>query len=149
MSRPTTSTCSSAVTPRELLIAVRVPLLDLHRVLLDAERRQYEAEHGRVTPAELLQLALAHQQFAWLHQVSTVIVRLDEVLAAPEPPGEHDVTALMTHLRTLLRPPATASAWAGRYLHLLQHDPAVLLAHGRVVQAVPPESSATAHETVH
>jgi hypothetical protein len=136
------------MTPRDQLVELRSPLLELHRALLDAERREYEAAHGRVPAAELLQLALRHEQFAWLHQVSTVIVRVDELIASEEPPGVIEVSVVSSHLRALLRPLPDGSAFEQRYDRAVQNDPAVLLAHRRVMQALPPEAPA-APETVH
>ncbi len=136
------------LTPREQLIELRTPLLELHRNLLEAERREYEVVHGRVPATELLRLALRHDQFAWLHQISTVIVRVDELIAAEEPPGVSEVSVVSSHIRALLRPVPDGSAFEQRYDRAVQNDPAVLLAHRRVIQALPPEPP-SAPETVH
>lgn len=123
-------------------------LLELHRALLDAERRQYEVEHGRVAPTELLQLALSNAQFAWLHQVSAVIVRVDELIASGEEPGTRDVDVVSTHVRGLLRPVPDGSPFEQRYDRAVQNNPAVLLAHRAVIRALPPAAEVDA-ETVH
>ena len=123
--------------PRERLASLRLPLLDLHRALLEAERRMYELAHGRVTPGELLNLALKHQQFAWLHPLSQLIVRIDELLGEDMVPQEGDVTAVIGQVRTLLTPAETGSYLEQRYDRAIQNDPAVLLAHRAVMQALP------------
>lgn len=134
--------------PRDQLKALRVPLIDLHRALLDAERREYEAQHGRVAAAELLQLALTHAQFEWLHQVSTIIVRVDELIALDESPGVGGVGVVTRHLRSLLRPQSSGTPFEQRYDRAIQADPAVLLAHRRVMQSLPPDDDSSA-ETIH
>lgn len=122
--------------PADRLTALRLPLLDLHRALLESERRLYEGAHGRVTPGELLSLALKHQQFAWLHSFSLLIVRIDELLAAEDPPNEADVVAVVAELKMRLTPSESGSFMEQRYDRAIQNDPAVLLAHRAVSQAL-------------
>src|SRR5215212_10364689 len=83
---------------------LRLGLLRLHKALLDAERADYERAHGQVTAGGLLQLALNHEQFAWLRPVSELIVRVDEMLDAVEPSTASDAGALLAETRALLRP---------------------------------------------
>ncbi len=70
---------------RERLIALRLALLRVHKTLLEMERRSYEREHGKVNVGELFRLVVDHSQFAWLHNISEFVVRIDESLAAKEP----------------------------------------------------------------
>src|SRR5437763_16313628 len=77
---------SNHVSPvREKLIALRLALLRVHKTLLEMERRSYEREHGHVNAGELFRLVVDHSQFAWLHNISEFVVRIDESLAAKEP----------------------------------------------------------------
>lgn len=138
----------SKPSPREQLTALRLPLVDLHRELLELERRAYEGAHGRVAPAELLQLALQHEQFAWLHRISAVIVRIDQLTADDEAPTGADVQTVAAHIRTLLRPAPDGTPFQQQYDHAIQNDPAVVLAHRAVMQALPP-APPPARETIH
>src|SRR5436309_14486733 len=70
---------------REKLLSLRLALLRLHKTLLNMERREYEREHGYVNTGELFRLVIDHSQFAWLHNISEFVVRIDETLAAKEP----------------------------------------------------------------
>lgn len=126
----------STNSPSARLTSIRTPLLDLHRTLLEAERRLYEIAHGRVTPGELLTLALKDQQFAWLHQLSSLIVRVDELIAGDTPPADTDVTSVVVQLQTLLTPSSTGTWLEQRYDRAIQNDPAVLLAHRAVMAAL-------------
>jgi hypothetical protein len=90
--------------PRDRLAALRLPLLDLHKRLLDAERRMYELAHGRVSAGELLNLALQDPQFAWLHPISELIVRIDELIALDDLPDQQDVAFIAERIRALLVP---------------------------------------------
>ena len=123
--------------PAERLAALRLPLLELHRTLLESERRLYEMAHGRVTAGELLNLALKHQQFAWLHPLSAVIVRIDELVEADETPTASDVATISAQLTALLTPSPSGTFLEQRYDRAIQNDPAVLLAHGNVMRALP------------
>lgn len=137
-----------ARTPRDRFLSLRPHLLDLHRALLEAERREYEGVHGRVSANELLQLALRDAQFAWLHELSTLIVRIDELVSADEAPGESEFTEVTERIRALLRPSPSGTGFAQRYDRAIQADPAVLLAHRAVVVTLPPAKGDRC-ETVH
>jgi len=46
----------------------------------ETERIAYEQVRGRVSSGELLQLVIEHEQFAWLHRISELVVQIDEML---------------------------------------------------------------------
>jgi len=121
---------SDAMTVR--LRALRTRLLALHKVLLDAERINYERAHGALSNSDMLQLAINHEQFGWLHPISELIVRIDEVLE-PEPSStEGSAELLVTEARRLLSPDEEGEGFARKYFQALQHDPAAVLAHRAV-----------------
>lgn len=66
------------------LSELRIKLLHLHKLLLDTERLTYEQVRGQVSRGELLQLVISHEQFAWLHRLSELIIQIDELLHADE-----------------------------------------------------------------
>src|SRR6266702_1768048 len=74
---------------REKLITLRLALLRLHKTLLEMERRDYEREHGHVNTGELFRLVVDHAQFAWLHNISEFVVRIDETQREPAVVIEH------------------------------------------------------------
>src|SRR5919201_765118 len=65
---------------RGKLVALRSALLRLHKTLIDMERRKYEKEFGAVNTGEYFRLVVDHPQFAWLHNISEFVVRIDESL---------------------------------------------------------------------
>src|SRR6476659_11198954 len=65
----------------ESLTQVRRTLLDLHKALIERERAAYERSHGAVSPAEMLQLLIRDSAFSWLHPISELIVRVDELIS--------------------------------------------------------------------
>jgi hypothetical protein len=113
---------------------LRLGLLRLHKTLLDAERDAYERVHGQVTGGELLQLVINHEQFAWLHPISELIVRIDEMLDADEPATADDAEALLAGARVLLKPSEAGGGFGQKYFAAIQREPDVVLAHREVTR---------------
>src|SRR3954454_8793690 len=66
---------------------VRRALIQLHRVLLNAQRIQAERFGGRMSSSELLQAAADDLRFSWLKELSSVIAALDQAHADEDPAG--------------------------------------------------------------
>lgn len=117
----------------ERLRELRTQLLDLHKVLLEDTRVAYELDRGRVgTTANLLQLVINDPWFAWLHSLSELIVRIDELLGKDAPSTDADATALFEEVERLLTASETGEGFSRRYFDALQRQPAVVLAHAGV-----------------
>ena len=125
---------SSDVT-RHRLIEVRGALLRLHKTLLDHERTAYEQRYGQVAPGELLRLIISDRHFAWLHPVSELIVRIDELLDADPQADAKDTSSLLEQTRTLLRS-GDDNLFRGRYRTVLQENPDAVLAHADIIRAL-------------
>ena len=119
---------------RQRLVDLRHGLLRLHKALLDSERKTYEGNHGRriASPSEFFQLVVGDDWFAWLHSVSELVVRIDEMLDADEPATAVDATRVIDQARTLLRPSEEGAGFGKHYYDALQRDPDVVLAHAAV-----------------
>ena len=113
---------------------LRCGLLHLHKALLDIERAAYEQVYGSVSSGELLQLVINHEQFAWLHSISELIVRIDEMLDVDEPVMTGDAGTLLAQARALLKPSETGDEFERRYYAALQREPTVVLAHRDVTK---------------
>lgn len=113
---------------------LRLGLLDLHKVLMDAERDVYEQVHGAVTSGKLLQLVISDPQFAWLHAISEFIVRIDEMMHADEPLSASDAESLFAQARELLKPSETGNEFQQKYDAALQREPDAILAHRDVMK---------------
>jgi hypothetical protein len=119
---------------RQRLTALRNALLHLHKTLLDSERSTYEHDVERVTSTnQMLSLLLHDPFFAWLHELSELIVVIDETLDAREPVAcVEDADRLVLQSRKLISPDETGNGFARRYFEALQRDPDVILAHARM-----------------
>ena len=118
---------------RTRLGELRMRLLDLHKALLDDAKGAYEMDRGHIpSVGALLQLVISDPWFAWLQQLSGLIVRIDETTAADANATEADARALFDRVDKLLVPKETGDGFARRYYEALQRQPAVVLAHGDV-----------------
>ncbi|MEG4230423.1 hypothetical protein QUA35_30145 [Microcoleus sp. N9_B2] len=127
------NTLQNRITQHQLLTNIRIKLLHLHKLLLDTERIRYEQVRGRVSKGELLQLAISHDQFAWLHRLSELIVQIDELIHSDEPITSEAIAALIADVQILLTPDEVGNDFAVKYDMALQRNPDVVLAHADVV----------------
>jgi hypothetical protein len=110
---------------------VRRALLTVHQALLQAERVEYEGEHGRIEGnTEFLRLVLQAPRFAWLRPLLGLVVEIDELIAAGELTEQDQLRAIIARARECLRPDEHGDAFQRRYLELLQEAPGVVIAHG-------------------
>jgi hypothetical protein len=122
---------------RSLLTELRHVLLTHHKTLLDSERARYDHDVARITSSgQLLNLVLHDAFFAWLHELSELIVMIDETLDADEPATAADAARLLAQARTLLTPAESGKGFRGQYFDALQRDPDVVIAHGAAVKVL-------------
>ncbi len=119
----------------ERLASTRRALLDLHKLLLTRERRAYEREHGPVSAGGLLELAINDSRFAWLHRISEIVVRIDEMLEWRDLWTDADAEWVLAGALALLVPSPSGTDFEQRYDAALQDDPHVVLAHRAVIRA--------------
>ena len=119
---------------------LRRGLLHLHKILLDQERADYEKARGPVSSGELLQLVINHEQFAWLHSISELIVEIDEMFDADEPMTLEQARLVFGQARMLLTPAESGDVFQQRYHAALQHNPAAIVAHRELTLILSKES---------
>jgi len=119
---------------RQKLVALRQALLQLHKSLLDMERRTYEKEHGKVSTGELFRLVVDDAQFSWLHNISEFVVRVDEALASEEGVSETDSHVAISLARKIFAPTESGDAFQKKYYDAIQSDPAVVMEHAELVR---------------
>lgn len=133
------NTLQHRITQHQLLTDIRTKLLHLHQLLLDTERIRYEQVRGRVSKGELLQLVINHDQFAWLHHLSELIVRIDELIHSDEPVTSEAIADLISDVRILLTPDEAGNDFAMKYDAAFQRNPDVVLAHADLVTLLATE----------
>jgi hypothetical protein len=144
---------------RESLTDVRRTLLDLHKALIEKERAAYEKGHGPVSPGEMLQLLIRDPSFLWLHPISELIVRVDELISNANDrrrptPGRPAMTPdqlraeaeiLLVEIRELFTAGDAPGGFRQHYDAVLQADPAIVLMHRAVMSALPASDRTTTH----
>jgi hypothetical protein len=131
---------------RQKMVALRITLLRLHKTLLDMERREYERANGHVSTGELFRLVIDHEQFAWLHNLSEFVVRLDETLSGEEAVTEKETHGAIVLARKMFAPSESGDAFQKRYFDAIQRDPAVVMEHAELARLFanePSDASAT------
>jgi hypothetical protein len=119
---------------REKLVELRLTLLRIHKTLLDMERREYERAHGKVNTGELFRLVIDHEQFAWLHNISEFVVRLDETLAGEVPVSPADTRSAFMLARKMFAPSESGDAFQKRYFDAIQREPEVVIEHAELAR---------------
>ena len=123
----------------QLARTIRQHLLELHKLLLDAERAEYERVAGAATPpATLLQLLIADPQFAWLRQVSRLIVALDEALSIRKPAPPETLQRLLQQSRVLLEGAGGEADFQGKYRLALAASPEAARLHAELLSLLAP-----------
>ncbi|MEX5217306.1 MAG: hypothetical protein NW701_05720 [Nitrospira sp.] len=120
---------------------LRQGLLRLHRTLIMAEQLTYERIYGRIeSTGQLLQLVMKDPWFAWLHPLSNLVVRIDQMLEEETEASLAKAAVLLDEARALLQPSEIGDGFERSYYEALQRMPDVVLAHAQVKQllrAVP------------
>ncbi|MBS1840032.1 MAG: hypothetical protein JSS69_11460 [Acidobacteria bacterium] len=130
---------------REKLVALRSALLRLHKTLIDMERRVYEKEFGAVNVGEFFRLVVDHPQFAWLHNISEFVVRIDESLTGEAPVVPADAETAVALARKMFTPTADGDAFQKKYFDAIQSDPNVVMEHGELARVFLLETSTGAN----
>lgn len=115
-------------------MALREGLLRLHKTLLDMERREYEKLHGGVNTGELFRLVVDDPHFAWLHNISEFVVRIDETLANEAGVTDADAHSAIALARKIFAPTETGDGFQKKYFDAIQRDPAVVMEHAELAR---------------
>lgn len=118
---------------RKRILDMRGSLLSLHKALILAEQVTYERINGRVeSTGQLLQLVLNDPWFTWLHPVSQLVVRIDDLLEDGSELSPVEVEHFLIEARSLIRPSEEGDGFERSYYEALQRDPDVIFAHVEV-----------------
>ena len=118
---------------RKRILDMRSSLLSLHKALILAEQVTYERINGRVeSTGQLLQLVLNDPWFTWLHPVSQLVVRIDDLLEEGSELSPVEVEHFLIEARSLIRPSAEGDGFERSYYEALQREPDVIFAHVEV-----------------
>jgi hypothetical protein len=122
---------------RELLGTLSRLLIDQHKLLLDRERAEYEKTHGPISgPGPFLTLVLGDSHFAWLKQISGLVVAIDEALSRRSKAEQPVADALLAQAREMMRPREQGSDFQVRYYKAVQESPDIVILQCRIEQLI-------------
>jgi hypothetical protein len=126
------------MTPERILTDLRNTLLELHKILLDSERAVYERDVAKIhTPGEMLGLLMEDPWFAYLRDLSRLVVAIDERIDDKKHPlVQADAAAFVAQARALLTPAEHGRGFERRYFEAMQRDPAVVLGHAATSRVI-------------
>jgi len=118
---------------RKRLLDIRGGFLGLHKALILAEQVTYERINGRVaSTSQLLQLVLNDPWFTWLHPLSQLVIRIDELLDDESELSLVEVEHFLIEARGLIRPSEEGDGFGRSYYEALQREPDVIFSHVEV-----------------
>lgn len=110
----------------------REAAFDVHGALLEATRRDYERDFGRVSDAAtLLKVVTSEPAFAWLRPLTAAIADADALLADPARLPAGHTRVLLAAIGHLLRADVEGTAFQRRYCAVIQASPDVAVTHGK------------------
>lgn len=118
------------------LPALRNQLLSLHKILMLAERALYEKEGNVIrSPNHFLQLLTGDARFAWLRELSQLIVMIDEAMEEKPRITTERKDALVNEARILLTGSNEVGSFAARYAAMMERVPSIATAHAEISKA--------------
>src|ERR1700755_363992 len=118
---------------KDRLLDLRLKILQQHKIMMEFERREFEALFGRVNAGELLQLLINHAQFAWLHRMSDFVVLIDETMADKEfPLTDQNAEDYIAQARAIFDPENPDLEFRERYQAVVEDDPEAFEKHGEI-----------------
>jgi hypothetical protein len=104
---------------------------DVHGALLEATRREYERDFGRVgDAATLLKVVTSEPAFAWLRPLTAAIADADALLAEAEGMPVGHAKVLLAAIGDLLRADVDGTHFQRKYCAVIQGSPDVAVVHG-------------------
>jgi hypothetical protein len=114
---------------------LRNALLELHKNLLHAQKRQYEKKAGKLSSrGALYELVVSHPDFAWIRQLSELIVGIDGMLDNKKPLQPANLQNFIKYTRKLLTTSQAGTKFEKEYHRIIQEVPAVAISHATVMQ---------------
>ncbi|MBX3289798.1 MAG: hypothetical protein KF855_10700 [Acidobacteria bacterium] len=118
----------------QLLKNARDLTLQMHKVLIDNEKRLREMVDGPISPSRFLTMLLEDRELSWLRRFSTLIVDIDEMFAQRDGFSEDAVTAHLNAMREWIAVDKTdlEDDFSVKFRAALQQLPEVAAIHGEL-----------------
>lgn len=120
---------------------IRDELLSLHKTLMEIERANYEANFGKVTNVQLLNLLFEDQNFIWLREISILVAEIDELLSAKNGVDKDFAKSLILKSEELFGENAKNEEFSKKYKANLDTERAVEMHHKRLLSLFEKEKA--------
>ncbi|MCC7357047.1 hypothetical protein IT408_00895 [Candidatus Uhrbacteria bacterium] len=111
---------------------IHIELLELHKALLEFEKRKYEVLYGKIdNPYTYLDIVMKHPTFAWLRILSEAIVTTDGLEKEENQKQDFEIKK---SIKNLLTANEKNVSFTEKYLVALQESPEIAYAHGKVMK---------------
>lgn len=115
---------------RSSLKSLSRAFLNLHKILLDGAKAEYEAANGKIPNANVyLSLVLDDPHFAWLRKISSLIALIDEAASVRRPATEADAQSLREQAKMILNFEDSDNDFNDRFQSALQKNPDAVVSH--------------------
>lgn len=116
----------------------RILLLELHKILIDTGRVDYEKKHGEIkNPHEWVRLLIGDAFFSWLHPLSKLITTIDELMEVELPVRELDAKAVRAEIENMIGDfSTTPKDFRDHFLDIIQREPAIVMKLSKLKQSL-------------
>ena len=122
---------------RQNLKGLSKSLLQLHKILLEGAKSDYEAENGAISGAnQYLQLVLDDPHFSWLRKFSSLVALIDEATSPRRPATENDAQALLGEAKKLLNFEDADEDYNDKFQTALQNNSDAVVNHNNALKFV-------------
>lgn len=123
----------------ENLREIRNELLSLHKTLMDIERANHEAEFGKVTNLQLLNLLFENERFIWLRDISGIVAEIDELFASKSGLNYELGNQLYSKVNSLFDESEENELFKSKYQANLDTENAVSEHHQKIINLIKKE----------
>jgi len=121
----------------KILKQARLQLLQLHKLFIDAERRDFEKQNGQVSSGQFLNLLVNNANFQWLRKFSLLIVEIDEMFELDDGFTESMVENCLTQLRSLVNLDSAEAEFEDKYKNFMQNNSEIAVKHNELTKLLP------------
>ena len=108
---------------------LRLKLLQLHKLFVDAERGNFENQNGRISSGQFLNLIVNDSSFQWLRKFSILIVEIDEMFDLDDGFTAEMIERYISQIRSLINHESVDAEFINKYNRLLENNSEIAVKH--------------------
>jgi hypothetical protein len=120
---------------------IRNELLGLHKTLMEIERGNHEANHGKITNVQLFNLLFEHENFIWLREISVLVSAIDELSASKQGIDQEAANSLFAKAKVLFDETDEFQEFKKKYQANLDTETEVAFHHVKISKLLAKEKA--------